>query len=75
MGIGYATPLVLAVTGAASAAVLLTLLTLPLAWPLLRVIRADGDPRRLNPVLKGTARLSMWFSLAFAIGLAVPGFI
>ena len=32
-----------------------------------------GDPRRLNPVLKETARLSLLFAVLFAVGLAVPG--
>ncbi len=52
---------------------LLPLLTLPMAWPLLRVVRSFRDARELNPVLKGTARLSLWFSLAFAVGLALAG--
>ncbi|MHB8891734.1 MAG: 1,4-dihydroxy-2-naphthoate polyprenyltransferase [Candidatus Limnocylindrales bacterium] len=53
--------------------VLLPLLTLPMASPLLRTVRSFGEPRDLNPVLKGTARLSLVFSLLFAIGLAVGG--
>jgi hypothetical protein len=43
--------------------------------PLLRVVRAGGDPRRLNPVLKGTARLALAFAVLFALGLAVPGVV
>jgi 1,4-dihydroxy-2-naphthoate octaprenyltransferase len=50
-------------------AVLLPLLALPLAVPLWRTVRADGDPRRLNPVLRGTARLTFAFALLFALGL------
>jgi 1,4-dihydroxy-2-naphthoate octaprenyltransferase len=73
LGVGFGVPIVLALSGAASPAVLLTLLALPLAVPLVRVVRAGGDPRRLNPVLKGTARLGLVYSLAFAVGLAVPG--
>ncbi len=53
--------------------VLLPLLTLPMTRPLLRAVRGFGDPRELNPVLKGTARLSLAFSLLFAIGLAIGG--
>lgn len=49
---------------------LLPLLSLPLAVPLLRSVRAGGDPRRLNAVLRGTARLSLAFSLLFAVALA-----
>jgi 1,4-dihydroxy-2-naphthoate octaprenyltransferase len=47
------------------------LLSLPLAVPLARVVFADGDPRRLNPVLKGTARLQLVFAALFAAGLAL----
>ncbi len=49
--------------------VLLPFLALPLAAPLWRTVRSDGDPRRLNPVLRGTARLSLVFGLLFAVGL------
>jgi 1,4-dihydroxy-2-naphthoate octaprenyltransferase len=54
-------------------AVLLPLLTLPLAWPLLRTVRTFSKPRQLNPVLKATARLGFLHSLLFAIGLALGG--
>jgi 1,4-dihydroxy-2-naphthoate polyprenyltransferase len=52
-------------------AVLLPLLALPLAVPLWRTVHADGDPRLLNPVLRGTTRLTLVFALLFAVGLAV----
>ena len=71
--VAFATPPLLALTGDAAPAVLLALLSLPLAVPLLRVVHAGGDPRRLNAVLKGTARLSLVFAVLFAIGLALPG--
>jgi hypothetical protein len=54
-------------------ALLLPLLSAPLARPLLRVVRAGGDPRRLNAVLAGTARLSLAFAALLALGLALPG--
>jgi 1,4-dihydroxy-2-naphthoate octaprenyltransferase len=54
----------------AGPAILLPLLALPLALPLWRAVRAGGDPRQLNPVLRGTARLTLVFALLFAIGLA-----
>ena len=54
---------------------LLPLLSLPLALPLLRVVRAGGDPRRLNAVLRGTARLSLAHSVLLAVGVAVPGLV
>jgi len=55
--------------------VLVALVAAPLAPALLRVVHAGGDPRRLNPVLKGTARLSLIYSLSLAVGLALPGII
>ena len=54
-------------------AFLLPLLTVPLAWPLLRKVWTFGEPRELNLVLKGTARLSLWHGLLFAIGLVIAG--
>lgn len=71
LGAAYLVPPALAATGSASAAVLLPLATAPLAVPLLRTVFADGDPRRLNPVLKGTARLQLAFAVLFAVGLAL----
>ncbi len=56
-------------------AVLLPLLTLPMASPLLTVVRSFGEPRELNLVLAGTARLSLVFGLLFGLGLAVSGFV
>jgi 1,4-dihydroxy-2-naphthoate octaprenyltransferase len=53
--------------------VLLPLLTLPLASPLLRGVRTFREARELNLVLRGTARLSLVFSLLFALGLALAG--
>ena len=73
--LAFAVPVVLALTGATSMAVLLSLLSLPLVLPLVRVVHAGGDPRRLNPVLKGTARLSFAFSVLLAVGLAAAGLL
>jgi 1,4-dihydroxy-2-naphthoate octaprenyltransferase len=50
--------------------VLAPLLALPLTAPLLRTVRDFGDPRQLNAVLKGTARLALVHGLLFAVGLA-----
>jgi 1,4-dihydroxy-2-naphthoate octaprenyltransferase len=52
---------------------LLALIAAPLAIPLLRTVFADGDPRRLNAVLKGTARLELAVAVLLAVGLAVGG--
>jgi 1,4-dihydroxy-2-naphthoate octaprenyltransferase len=54
-------------------AFLLPLLTLPMARPLLAKVRTFGEPRELNLVLKGTARLSLWHGLLFAAGMAIVG--
>src|SRR5829696_7424819 len=51
--------------------VALPLLSLPMARHLLRTVATFGQPRELNLVLKGTARLSLAFGLLFAVGLAV----
>ncbi len=53
--------------------VLLPMLTLPMASPLLARVRGFEEPRELNQVLKGTARLSLAFALLFALGLAFAG--
>lgn len=73
--VAWVVPVGLAVArwGGASVAVgpltLLPLLTIPMAVPLWRTVCADGDPRRLNPVLRGTARLTLVFAMLFAAGL------
>jgi 1,4-dihydroxy-2-naphthoate polyprenyltransferase len=54
-------------------AVTLPYLSLVMALPLLRAVRAFREPTELNAVLKGTARLALVFSILFAIGLAVAG--
>jgi 1,4-dihydroxy-2-naphthoate octaprenyltransferase len=75
LGVAYAVPAALVIAGDAPAAALLPLASAPLAVALLRVVHAGGDPRRLNPVLKQTARLSLLFALLFALGLAVEGVV
>lgn len=68
----FIVPVVLALTGH-GLAVLLPLLTLPIALALLRPVRTFTEPRQLNPILKTTARLALIQSLFFAVGLAIGG--
>lgn len=75
LAVAFAVPIALVVLGATTLAVLLALLSAPLALPLRRSVRLIGDPRRLNAVLRGTARLSLLFSILLAIGFVMPGFI
>jgi len=49
---------------------LLPLVAVPMAMPLWRTVRTDGDPRRLNAVLGGTGRLTLVFAVLFALGMA-----
>jgi len=56
--------------GLASGWVMLAWLSLPLAWPLTQAIQTQKG-RALNPVLGGTARLELVYSLLFAVGLAL----
>jgi 1,4-dihydroxy-2-naphthoate octaprenyltransferase len=72
LALAYLAPILL-LLGGAGPAMLLPLLSAPLALPLLRVVGAGGDPRRLNAVLAGTARLSLVFAALLALGLALPG--
>ncbi len=54
--------------GLASGWVMLSWLSLPLAWGLLKLIR-ERKGAALNPVLGQTARLELFFSLLFSVGL------
>jgi 1,4-dihydroxy-2-naphthoate octaprenyltransferase len=64
-------PCLLLLMGATNVSVLLPLATIPAMVPLAREVLTDGDPRRLNAVLAGTARLGLAFCALFALGLAL----
>ncbi len=73
----YAIPLALLLAalladgfGVAGLLVLLPWLTLPEAIRLRRIIYSAADGPTMNQALAGTARLSLWFGVLFAIGLA-----
>jgi 1,4-dihydroxy-2-naphthoate polyprenyltransferase len=72
LAIAFLVPVALLVAGR-SPWVLAPLASLPLAWPLVGRVRAFAEPRELNAVLKGTARLALAFGILFAIGLALSG--
>ncbi len=72
VALAYVVPVALLFTGH-GVLQLLPLATIPLAAPLLRTVRGFVEPRELNPVLKGTARLDLAFALAFAVALALRG--
>lgn len=73
LGVAAASVVAIVALRLASPLALLPLLAAPLAVPLLRTVLDDGDPRRLNPVLKGTARLELAVAILLALGLAVGG--
>ncbi len=52
---------------------LVPLCSVPLVRPLVRTVRDFQEPRQLNPVLKGTARLALVFGLLFALALGLRG--
>lgn len=70
----YLIPLLMALTGLASAWVLLTLASVPRSVRLVRDIYSlQGRP--LNKALAGTGSFELLFSLLFAAGLLIPVFI
>jgi 1,4-dihydroxy-2-naphthoate polyprenyltransferase len=70
VAIAYLVPVAMWATRAASAWVLLALLSLPLVPSLLRRLHRERG-RALNGVLAGTARLELVYGLLFALGLAL----
>lgn len=67
--LAYVIPVVLMMFGMCGRAVLLPLMTLPLALPLVRSVSTDHGVA-LNQTLAQTARLLLFHGLLFAIGLA-----
>jgi 1,4-dihydroxy-2-naphthoate octaprenyltransferase len=72
--VSFLVPVALAI-GGRGIAVLLPVLAVPLARPLLRTVRTFSEPRQLNLVLKGTARLALIFGLLFGVGLAIESVV
>jgi 1,4-dihydroxy-2-naphthoate octaprenyltransferase len=68
----YAIPVILWLGYGLRPWVLLPLLTLPLAFRLVRTILTVLGPP-LNRALAGTAQLTVWYAVAFAVGVVVTG--
>ena len=71
LALAFAVPVALLLAGPGIAQ-LLPLCSAPLAAPLLRTVRGFTEPRQLNAVLAGTARLALVFGALFAVALALP---
>jgi 1,4-dihydroxy-2-naphthoate octaprenyltransferase len=69
----YAVLPLLVVAGAPVAAALLPLLSLPIAWPLLRRVARPTEDDRLNETLAGTARLLAIHGALLVAGLLAGG--
>jgi 1,4-dihydroxy-2-naphthoate octaprenyltransferase len=72
VGMAYAVPVVFWADGY-SPAVLLPLVTAPLAAHIGRVVWTNTEGEALNPALERTGQLLFAHSLLFALGLALPG--
>lgn len=70
LAVAYLTPVALWAGGFVAPWILLSWLTLPVAALLVRQIWQAGG-RALNPVLGGTARLCLWYAVAFVVGMVV----
>lgn len=68
---GYVIVLLMTIFGSAPWPVLISLLTLPLAVRITRLLSRETSPRGLNIVLAQTAGLHMLFGLLFALGFAI----
>jgi len=66
--LSYFVPPAMMLTGVAEIYILLPLSSLPMAWVLSKKITEEKGPL-LNELLAGTARLSLVYSLMFAVGL------
>ena len=67
----YATLIIAWVVGALPWPALVALATLPLVRPIVQVIRAGGNPKKLNLALFQTAQLHMRFGALMAVGLGL----
>ena len=70
LALSYAAPIIAWLSGLASFWVLLSFGSAPLAVALLQRVR-NQEGRALNPVLAGTARLCLFFAVAYAVGIVL----
>jgi 1,4-dihydroxy-2-naphthoate octaprenyltransferase len=69
LGATYLSLIIVAAVGAMPWQGLLALVTAPLAVPIVKIVRAGGNPRKLNFALFRTAQLHMRFGAVLAVGL------
>lgn len=69
LGGAYVALVVAVATGAMAWPAIIALATLPLIRPIVRVVHAGGNPRKLNMALFMTAQLHMRFGAVLAVGL------
>jgi len=69
--VSYAIPLILAITDASHRWLMLTWLTLPLAFAITRIVLGGVAGRDLNPVLKRTGQLLLFFGVLLAAGAVI----
>lgn len=70
VGATYLTLMITVLLGSAPWPTLLALLTLPMAFRLIKIVARETEPARLQPVLRGTGQLHMRFG-----GLVVLGWL
>lgn len=75
LGTAYLVPVVLWLGLDYGPAVLLPLVTVPLAVHVARVVARNRDGAALNPALERTGQLLAAYAVALAVGLALPGVI
>ncbi len=68
LALAYVVPPGMWIAGAFPASILLPWATMPLAFVLIRSLWTVSGAA-MNPVLGGTARLCLWFAIAFAVGI------
>lgn len=69
--VSYAIPLILAITHASHRWLMLSWLTLPLAFILTRIVLSGLAGRELNPILKKSGQLLLFFGVLLAIGASI----